>query len=91
MNGHFGRNFFRSADENVSELDDTPANLLVNIRSAKEAFVSSKPQMKGNHIQCNRHQIFAESFILANFSIFPKNLDHGVEVAFLRFFGLLGH
>jgi hypothetical protein len=95
MNGHFGCHLFCSPYENVSELDDAPANLLVNIRSAAAAFVRQKlagESEKENHrSQCDRHQKFPESFILANFPILSKNLDHSVEVAFLSLLGPFGH
>lgn len=55
MNGHFRSNLLRSPDENVSELDDTPANLLVNIRSTEAAFVSLELLIQRNHIQRNGH------------------------------------
>lgn len=40
MNGYLGCNFLRSSNKDVSKLNDTPANLLVNIRSAGASFVS---------------------------------------------------
>ena len=78
MNGHFGCSLLSPTDQDISELDDTPANLLVSIRRAGVAVISSELWNEGDHEQRNGHEKFTESFILANFPILPKNLDHGV-------------